>query len=167
MRNGSKILVCLTFIGAVFMGSARSADAKETIISAEQIELALFAKRKSISPVRRRSLNLPSLTFEFNSAWLTGTARRQLDVLGRVLSKRGISAGRFIIAGHTDTIGSAAFNRELSMRRAGAVVAYLVRRHGIAAESVTPVGYGESRLIPNLAPEDPSQRRAEFIRVRD
>lgn len=52
-----------------------------------------------------------------------------------------------VIEGHTDSTGNAAFNKDLSQRRAEAVAQSLVRDHGIAAERVSAVGYGANRPI--------------------
>jgi len=46
------------------------------------------------------------------------------------------------VAGHTDDVGPAEYNRKLSQRRAEAVVAYLIKR-GVAADRLVAVGYGE------------------------
>jgi OOP family OmpA-OmpF porin len=54
---------------------------------------------------------------------------------------------KVLIEGHTDNVGSPAFNQKLSERRAQAVAQSLVRDHGIAADRVQSAGYGESRPI--------------------
>lgn len=51
---------------------------------------------------------------------------------------------RVIIEGHTDAVGTDAYNMRLSERRAGAVYDYLLRK-GIAANRMSTVGYGESQ----------------------
>ena len=48
------------------------------------------------------------------------------------------------LSAHTDYLGSDAYNKRLSQRRADAVVAYLTA-HGIARDRLTPVGYGKER----------------------
>lgn len=72
------------------------------------------------------------------------------------------------IASHTDSRGSDEYNRELSQRRANAVVDWLVRQ-GIARERLTPHGYGESKLVNKCADGVPCEenehqmnRRTEF-----
>lgn len=70
---------------------------------------------------------------------------------------------RFRIAGHTDASGPAAYNRNLSRRRAQAVRDYLVGRHGIDPARLDPVGYGEERLKDPFAPKSPVNRRVEII----
>jgi outer membrane protein OmpA-like peptidoglycan-associated protein len=48
------------------------------------------------------------------------------------------------LSAHTDSKGSDQYNERLSQRRAESVVNYLID-HGIAADRLTPKGYGESR----------------------
>jgi len=52
-----------------------------------------------------------------------------------------------VIEGHTDTRGSADYNKDLSQRRADAVAAVLVSEFDIPAERVTAIGYGEQNPI--------------------
>jgi OOP family OmpA-OmpF porin len=54
---------------------------------------------------------------------------------------------RVVIEGHTDNVGKPDYNQGLSERRAGAVAQSLVRDHGIAADRVRSVGYGQGRPI--------------------
>ena len=138
-----------------------AANAEEQMLDEEQIAYKLFSKYKSITVAKSRSLKLHAVTFEFNSAVLTGRARSQLDVLARVLVHSKLRGRRFVIGGHTDSVGNATYNRTLSHRRAEKVVDYLVRRHGIKHTRLVPIGYGESRLLARLKPDDPKQRRAE------
>ncbi len=155
----------IAMLAAVLFGPVNMANAQTRILTGEQIENKLFAKSKAISPVRRKAVDMNAVTFEYNSATLTGPARRQLDVLGRVLSKPAFRGNKFVIGGHTDDSGSEAYNKTLSQRRAQSVVQYLTRNYEIKKSALTPVGYGESRLISSLNPDDPSQRRAEIINI--
>jgi len=64
------------------------------------------------------------------------------------------------IEGHTDSIGTEAYNQDLSERRAIAIVDRLINTHGIAASRLTAVGYGESRpLVANDTPANRSTNR--------
>lgn len=55
-------------------------------------------------------------------------------------------------AGHTDSIGAADYNQRLSLARAQAVMNYLIA-HGVAAERLRAVGYGETQPIASNATE--------------
>ena len=67
------------------------------------------------------------------------------------------------IAGHTDSDGSAAFNKKMSGERATSCVNYLVSK-GLDASRIKSVGYGESKpLVPNSSPANKAKnRRVEF-----
>lgn len=65
------------------------------------------------------------------------------------------------VAGFTDDVGDAAYNVDLSHRRAEAVEKYLID-HGIATERLSAKGYGEDYPI---APNDTPEGRAENRRV--
>jgi outer membrane protein OmpA-like peptidoglycan-associated protein len=66
------------------------------------------------------------------------------------------------VEGHTDAIGSDAYNQGLSERRANAVRDVLVEQHGIETNRVSAVGYGESRPV---ADNDSESGRAINRRV--
>jgi len=51
------------------------------------------------------------------------------------------------VEGHTDRLGSQAYNQKLSMRRAEAVKSYLVSAGGVDAGRVSAVGKGESQPV--------------------
>lgn len=67
------------------------------------------------------------------------------------------------IEGHTDAIGSDAYNMKLSQRRANSVRDYLIQQ-GISADRLEAVGYGKSRPIApnNTAAGRAKNRRVEF-----
>lgn len=51
------------------------------------------------------------------------------------------------VEGHTDSQGSEAYNQKLSQSRADAVKAALITKHGIDADRVNAIGYGEAKPI--------------------
>lgn len=56
-----------------------------------------------------------------------------------------------VIEGHTDSVGSAALNKDLSQRRAEAVRNYLIKNYGIDANRIKAVGYGSERPVADNA----------------
>lgn len=52
-----------------------------------------------------------------------------------------------VIEGHTSTVGSAAYNKNISQQRADAIVDMLVNQFSIAKNRLSAVGYGEERLL--------------------
>jgi OOP family OmpA-OmpF porin len=102
---------------------------------------------------------LKGVKFEFDSDRLTPEAREILNSVAETLNAyAGIAVE---IEGHTDNIGTDAYNQGLSERRANAVKLYLSGR-GVDAGRMTPVGYGESRPI---AANDSEDGREENRRV--
>jgi len=96
--------------------------------------------------------------FDFGSAELTVDAARTLDELGRALSSQSLAGYRFRIEGHTDTVGTADFNRNLSDQRAATVARYLEGRFGVGASRLETVGLGESMLLVPTPPQTPEMR---------
>jgi outer membrane protein OmpA-like peptidoglycan-associated protein len=110
-----------------------------------------------------------SLTVEFatGSADLTPNATRVLDSLGKALTDQALASYRFRIEGHTDTVGSRDFNKELSDRRAVAVVDYLANNFHVDRARVQAVGMGKDGLLvatPDQTPE-PRNRRVQVVNI--
>lgn len=102
--------------------------------------------------------------FSFDSVELTRATRRDLDRVAEALADARLADAAVMVEGHTDATGSAAYNLNLSQRRADAVVAYLIRR-GIAGGRLRAVGHGEDRPLAAYAPADGRQRRVEIVRA--
>ncbi len=106
-----------------------------------------------------------NVLFANGSADLTPAATRLLDDLGRALTDVSMGNSRFLIEGHTDTVGDQAVNQSLSERRADAVVSYLVTRFHIPASRLSARGLGEDGLLvptPDQTPE-PRNRRVHVV----
>ena len=73
---------------------------------------------------------------------------------------------KLLIEGHTDSVGDAAHNLDLSKRRAEAVKAVLVSQFGIDASRLTTAGLGATKpMDSNDTPQGRSQnRRVEFVK---
>ena len=100
--------------------------------------------------------------FDFDRAELRRDAGPRLQRLMEEVSAR-VPRPAFRVEGHTDWIGSDAYNLRLSSRRADLVRDWLVRQGGVPRPAVSTVGYGESRPVaPNGTPEgrdDPEGRQ--------
>lgn len=59
-----------------------------------------------------------------------------------------------VVEGHTDSVGTDAYNQKLSERRATAVRDVLVNQYGVGGTRVNAVGYGESRPVADNATEE-------------
>jgi outer membrane protein OmpA-like peptidoglycan-associated protein len=59
-----------------------------------------------------------------------------------------------VVEGHTDSVGSDAYNQTLSERRANAVRDVLVNQYGVGSDRVNAAGYGETRPVADNASAD-------------
>lgn len=100
--------------------------------------------------------------FEFNKSIIRPISFPILDDVIELL-KNNPQIARVAVEGHTDWIGSDAYNQRLSQSRARSVVDYLTS-HGIDASRLQAVGYGESRPIAdnNTTEGRAKNRRTEF-----
>jgi outer membrane protein OmpA-like peptidoglycan-associated protein len=99
-----------------------------------------------------------NITFATGSSELTPQAIKVLDTLGKALASNELSNSKFRIEGHTDTVGTPEANKDLSGRRATAVVSYLSQHYGIASTRLEAVGMGEEALLVPTGPGVPEQR---------
>lgn len=107
---------------------------------------------------KREGFNL-RMTFALNSAVLTEEAKSNLEVFADALRKPELAAANIAIDGFTDASGSEEYNRELSERRAQAVVSFLGGQ-GVDAGKLVARGHGETRILGE-DPLDPANRRVE------
>lgn len=117
---------------------------------------------------RRFVLDLKEGTnFAFNSVALNEEARRQIDSFLSDLKGdlEEMGSGIFLVAGHTDNVGSEDYNYELGKRRAESVARYLVTHKKLDPLKVMTVSYGKSApLADNATREGRSKnRRVEIL----
>jgi outer membrane protein OmpA-like peptidoglycan-associated protein len=79
------------------------------------------------------------------------------DIAGKALSREANSGHRIRIEGHTDTVGSAAFNMALSKARANAVAAYLSETYHIDPAALDVAGVGKTKQIVPTPDQTPDQ----------
>jgi OmpA-OmpF porin, OOP family len=105
------------------------------------------------------------IQFEFNKATIKGDVSfKILDEITQILKDNPKIS--LEIQGHTDNVGSAAYNEKLSQSRADSVRAYLVA-HGIDPGRLVSKGYGLNKpLVPNNSEANRAlNRRVQFIRT--
>jgi OmpA-OmpF porin, OOP family len=103
---------------------------------------------------------LKNVNFETNSGNLTADSRTTLDQVAASIKARGDIKSIEVI-GHTDSMGAAAYNQQLSEKRAKAVADYLVGQ-GVSSGILSAKGMGESQPI---ADNRTAAGRAENRRV--
>lgn len=108
-------------------------------------------------------VNLPDVTFAFDSTTITPSFRAALDEVAASLQKYPNSL--VDVMGHTDSTGSDSYNLDLSRRRAEAVKAHLVMR-GVSGARIATVGYGEQYpRADNTTEEGRALNRRVEIRI--
>lgn len=80
--------------------------------------------------------------FDFNSASLRSASRDSLKDMADVFQKYPDTTIR--VEGHTDSVGSAAYNQRLSERRSNSVAQYL-EGLGVRSSRIDAIGYGKSQ----------------------
>ena len=100
------------------------------------------------------------IAFDFDSSALREDQKPRLAALCNVM--RDIDIERFRIVGHTDAVGSPAYNQRLSLMRAEEVKRHLVNECSIPAERLEAVGVGPDFLYNTDDPSAPENRRVEF-----
>jgi outer membrane protein OmpA-like peptidoglycan-associated protein len=142
--------------------SAAAVDARgnietKTVTAAEANRT--FAEALAAQPPQSVSF---ILYFETNSVEVMTSSRPDFDALFAEVAKR--QAVEVQVTGHTDRVGSQADNDRLSLQRAEAVRAMLIKR-GINASFLRAVGRGEREPLVPTADEqaEPRNRRVEVI----
>src|SRR5690349_18030250 len=93
-------------------------------------------------PAQSEVITLSDVLFVFNQSDLTPTAKSQLDALMSKFEDADVVSTK--VVGHTDGVGSSAYNQALSERRASSVAQYLLSQ-GVAPSKVTSEGRGASQ----------------------
>ena len=91
-----------------------------------------------------KPIPLPGVKFVFGSADLTEESIGVLDNVSQILVR--YPDLKLEVAGHTDSIGKAVYNKHLSQQRAETVRNYLIEK-GVKADNLTAVGYGEEQPV--------------------
>ena len=140
---------------------ARREDAEKRAAQAAA-DLAKFATVKQEPRGMVITLSGSVLFASAKSELLPAAQVKLNDVANALIKEDPLS--KIVVEGHTDSQGAAAYNQDLSQRRAQSVRDYLVSR-GIAADRVTSQGFGPSRSIAenNSAEGRANNRRVEIV----
>ncbi len=114
------------------------------------------------APVAPTAARTYLVFFDWDRADLTDRARQIIAEAAQASTR--VQTTRIEVSGHTDTSGTARYNQGLSVRRATAVAAELVRL-GVPQGAITTQGFGFSRPLVATGPgvREPQNRRVEIV----
>jgi len=125
-----------------------------------------LGEREQIAEIASTKPNIDlEINFDYNSAEISKTSLPAAQELGKALANSSLRGSTFVVAGHTDGIGSDAFNQDLSERRADTIKNYLVQKFGINGSDLVTVGYGKTKLKDAQDPNDPINRRVQVVNM--
>jgi outer membrane protein OmpA-like peptidoglycan-associated protein len=138
---------------------------KEVAAQATELEQEL-ADLKAQETERGLVYTLDEVLFEINDIELKAEALRKLYPLVTFLKEH--PRRDLLIEGHTDSLGSDAYNLQLSQQRALAVSRFLVS-NGIAPDRITAYGYGKEYPVASNATSAGREqnRRVEVVILRE
>ena len=159
--------------------------AQASMPSAAQIEGQLSAPRAPIPPnarvtlpeLTRRpdlraqvpSIDIQSINFEFGSGAVAYSEYSKVETIAIALRRLLQRNPRelFLLEGHTDAVGTRAFNQALSERRAESIRAVLSASFGVPSQALVAVGYGEDFLLVPVPYAEWRNRRVTIRRITD
>ena len=142
-------------------GAAAQAEQDKTALR-DQLRTQLNVILETRETARGLIVNLSDVLFDTASSSLKPGAREKLArVSGILVSHDGL---RLAVEGHTDSVGTDAYNQGLSERRAESVRAYLVDQK-FTATSVGAAGFGEAQPVAtnDTASGRQQNRRVELV----
>ena len=106
---------------------------------------------------------VPGILFDTGKADLNPESSKALDEVAKLLNEN--PSWKIFVVGHTDNVGSAASNLDLSKRRAASVMAALVSKYKISAVRLDSFGAGPYSPVASNSTEDgrAQNRRVEIV----
>jgi len=113
----------------------------------------------------RPSIDL-EITFDYGSAALRPEAISTLLNLGGALAGRETKGTALLVAGHTDAMGTDAYNQDLSERRAAVVKRFLMERFRLRSGTLKTIGFGKTQLKNATDPFAGENRRVQIANTK-
>jgi outer membrane protein OmpA-like peptidoglycan-associated protein len=130
-------------IGAAVGGTAGAMIGRHMDKQAEELKKVEGAKVERVGEGIQLTME-SGILFATNQATLQAQARQNIQKMAEILKNDPNTD--ILIAGHTDSDGTDAYNQGLSERRAKAVADYL-KNLGVAGARLQTIGYGESQPV--------------------
>ncbi|MGD9660495.1 MAG: OmpA family protein [Porticoccaceae bacterium] len=99
--------------------------------------------------------------FEFDKAEVRSIYGDELEAVAKAMKQHDDID--LVLEGHTDSVGTDAYNQDLSQRRVDAVKAKLVEMYGIPGNRISTVGYGESRPVADNSTDEGRAKNRRVI----
>ena len=142
-----------------------SLEKEEKISTKQKSNNEITKLDDSVSIVTKNSENkiLQIIYFDFDKSKLSDVS---IEEIKNFINTNKKTIKKFIVVGHTDTVGSKKYNKVLSLERAEAVQKILIKL-GIEKNNISILGKGENNLRVQTADEikHPANRRAEISRL--
>lgn len=161
------LLKLLVLVAAFAFGTVQAQSAPTSEATVEELLERLAPAPGAITRGLRnlvpesRAIDL-NVEFEYDSAKLKLSGIKLLDNMAQAIGHERLSNVQFVIEGHTDAAGSAAYNNRLSLQRAQSVAAYLKSR-GVSTDRMEVVGKGFSELLYPDRPRAGENRRVRIV----
>jgi len=154
--------------GAIGAGAGHYMDKQQAEFE-QQLAAEQRAHQIEIERLKNENLKITmssEVSFDFNSAKIKPAFGNTLDKVSDILER--YNRTHITVVGHTDSVGSDAYNQGLSHKRAESV-AYYVERRGVQSSRVRTEGRGESEPRASNATEAGRQlnRRGELLIIPD
>ena len=149
--GGAVVGACM----AAAYGWVRGASDEQVVVVEEVVEEVVVAE-----PAEAVRVEL-DVKFDFDKAQVKPESYGDIKNLADFLTQYPQTTT--VVEGHTDSVGSDAYNQTLSERRANAVRDVLGNQYGVGSDRVNAVGYGETRPVADNTSADGSavNRRVE------
>jgi len=168
-RPAGSVYVALTVAENKFNQWPETFD--KTMVLMDVVEVGQMERRMTDPKAdeMKRSLDkdgrvsLYGIQFDFNKAEVKPESAGTLGEIAALLKANpGL---KLYVVGHTDAVGAVAYNKDLSEKRAAAVVQWLVSKDGIARDRLVPAGVGPLAPVATNATEEgrAKNRRVELV----
>ena len=162
-NRGEMDLASISLIRAFGRPAARTIPAPAQVAAPQEVQPVAPIVEAAPQPVSEKVSFAAEALFDFDRALVKPEGKAALDDLMRKL--QGMDTEVMIAVGHTDSVGSDAYNQKLSLRRADAVKAYLVSK-GLDQARLYTEGKGETQPIAdNATAEGRARNRRVVIEV--
>ena len=132
-------------------GDFGNSTMNNTLIQSGQLDYTINLARRFSAEVN------DTITFDFNSSTLTSAGRATLQQQASWIKQ--FPEVRFKVFGHTDLVGSTAYNRRLGLRRAQSAVNFLISQGIDRSRLQAVVTFGETRPLIQTEAREMRNRR--------